>query len=83
MIMNRWLFAIGCWLLVMVTNAQEHRAELRKQRSFHTTIPAGNYSGITWLGGNRYAVVNDKAAESGFHLFTIDIDSVTGDILHA
>lgn len=81
--MNRWLFAIGCWLLVMVANAQEHRAELRKQRSFHTTIPAGNYSGITWLGGNRYAVVNDKAAESGFHLFTIDIDSVTGDILHA
>ena len=56
---------------------------VHKQRAFATTIPAGNYSGITWLGGNRYAVVNDKSAESGFHLFTIDIDSVTGAILHA
>ena len=57
--------------------------KVHKQRAFSNTIPAGNYSGITWLGGNRYAVVNDKSAESGFHLFTIDIDSVTGAILHA
>ena len=78
-----WTLTIGCWLLVLSSFAQEGVVELRKQRSFHTTIPAGNYSGITWLGGNQYAVVNDKAEESGFHLFTIDIDSITGDILHA
>ena len=78
-----WTLAIGCWLSVLSSFAQEGGVELRKQRSFHTTIPAGNYSGITWIGGNQYAVVNDKAAESGFHLFTIDIDSITGNILHA
>lgn len=81
--MSRRALAIGIWLLAMSSYAQESGVVLHKQHSFHTTIPAGNYSGITWLGGNRYAVVNDKAAESGFHLFTIDIDSITGDILHA
>lgn len=81
--MNReWGVFIGCWLLAIASFAQD-RVVLNKQRSFHTSIPAGNYSGITWIGGNQYAVVNDKAAESGFHLFTIDIDSVTGDIRHA
>ena len=77
-----WELVIGCWLLTVGSFAQD-RVVLNKQRSFHSTIPAGNYSGITWLGGNQYAVVNDKALESGFHLFTIDIDSVTGNIRHA
>ena len=77
-----WGLVIGCWLLTIGSFAQD-RVVLNKQRSFHSTIPAGNYSGITWLGGNQYAVVNDKALESGFHLFTIDIDSVTGNIRHA
>ncbi len=78
-----WWLTISCWLLTLSTFAQESGVKLHKQHSFHTTIPAGNYSGITWIGGNQYAVVNDKAEESGFHLFTIDIDSITGDILHA
>ena len=80
--MNK-LLVICMWLLSVNAFAQDGGVEIRKQRSFHTTIPAGNYSGITWLGGNTYAVVNDKAAESGFHLFTIDIDTITGNILHA
>ena len=45
------------------------------------TVPAGNYSGVAWLGGDRYAVVNDKSATAGFHLMTIRTDSVTGDII--
>ena len=82
--MNRiWGLAVCCWLLTFSSFAQESGVKLCKQRSFHTTIPAGNYSGITWIGGHQYAVVNDKATESGFHLFTIEIDSITGDILHA
>ncbi len=84
MIMSRiWALTISCWLLTFSSFAQESGVKVHKQHSFHTTIPAGNYSGITWIGGNQYAVVNDKAEESGFHLFTIDIDSITGDILHA
>lgn len=51
-----------------------------RQRSFSKTVPAGDYSGIAWLGGDKYAVVSDKSANEGFYIFTIDIDSVTGNI---
>ena len=51
-----------------------------KQRHFPKTVPAGNYSGITWLGGDRYAVVDDKSPTAGFHLMTIRTDSITGKI---
>lgn len=51
-----------------------------RQHSFAKTVPAGDYSGIAWLGGDKYAVVSDKSANEGFYIFTIDIDSVTGNI---
>ncbi|MCQ2130684.1 MAG: esterase-like activity of phytase family protein [Bacteroidales bacterium] len=35
----------------------------------------GNFSGIAWVGGNEYVVVDDKAGSEGFYRFTIDIDS--------
>lgn len=54
-----------------------------RQRSFAKTVPAGDYSGIAWLGGDKYAVVSDKSANEGFYIFTIDIDSVTGNIRNA
>lgn len=47
------------------------------------TIPAGNYSGIAWLGGDRYAVVSDKEDTDGFFVWSIGIDSVTGEIQSA
>ena len=53
---------------------------VNRQYKFPKAVPAGNYSGIAWLGGSRYAVANDKAPSAGFHLMTIDIDSVTGRI---
>lgn len=39
-------------------------------------VPAGNYSGIVRLGGNRYALVSDKAERGGYFIFNIDIDSI-------
>ncbi len=67
--------------------AQQAGAQLtlvreNKQHSFASTVPAGNYSGIARIGGNRYAVVDDKAATDGFHVMEIDIDSVSGDIMN-
>ena len=56
-------------------------AVVTPQRKFPQTVPAGNYSGITWLGGNRYAVANDKSPTAGFHLMDIDIDSISGRVL--
>lgn len=50
------------------------------QHYFQRTVPKGNYSGLTWLGGDHYAVVSDKASDSGFFIFRIQIDTVSGDI---
>lgn len=53
------------------------------QRSFAKSIPPGNYSGITWLGGNHYAVVDDKSAYDGFTLLRIDVNPTTGRLQNA
>lgn len=51
-----------------------------KQKAFPKAVPAGNYSGITHIGGNEYAVVSDKSETDGFFVFEIDVDSVSGEI---
>lgn len=43
-------------------------------------ISAGNYSSITPIGGNLYAVTDDKAETSGFFVFLIEQDSLTGRV---
>lgn len=52
-----------------------------KQQKFPDEIPAGNYSGITLMGDDRYAMVSDKSEEDGFFVFRILLDSVTGKII--
>lgn len=66
-------------LAPIVLMAQE--VTVLKQRKFPKTVSAGNYSGITWLGGTSYAVANDKSPTAGFYLMTIRTDSVTGRLL--
>ena len=68
-------------LLLVPAMLMAQEVTLLKQRKFPKTVPAGNYSGITWLGGNSYAVANDKSPTTGFYQMTIDIDSIVGDIL--
>ena len=53
---------------------------INPQHYFQHTVPKGNYSGLTWLGGSYYAVVSDKTSQSGFFLFCIEIDYISGDI---
>ena len=69
--------------LPLVSMAQESVGILRKgrQRAFPETVPAGNYSGIAWIGDDLYAVVSDKSPRNGFHLFSIQLDSVSGKLL--
>ena len=67
-------------LLAITLQATAQQVILHKQRNFKKTVPAGNYSGIAWLGGDRYAIANDKSLTAGFHLMTILIDATTGDI---
>lgn len=47
---------------------------------FKSLIPPGNYSGLTFLGGNHYAMVSDKGESDGFFVLEIDVDSLNGDI---
>lgn len=49
-------------------------------QKFHKVLPPGNYSGITALGDNRYAIVSDKSEEDGFFVLKIVIDSIKGRI---
>ena len=76
--MKKHILSFLFCLISLLVFAQQ--TVLNKQRNFPKTVPAGNYSGITWLGDDRYAVVNDKSQTAGFHLMTIRIDDTTGDI---
>ena len=67
-------------LLPFYIGAQAQQVTLNKQHHFNKTVPAGNYSGITWLGGERYSVADDKSPTAGFYLMTIRTDEKTGDI---
>lgn len=71
------------WLLLAVQTAWGQTAWVNRQRAFPREIAPGNYSGIAWMGGERYAVVNDKAEHNGFALMTITTDSLTGEIIAA
>jgi hypothetical protein len=57
--------------------------KVHRQQSFGRSVPHGDYSGIAYLGDNRYAVVSDKSATCGFFVFRIDIDSISGRIKSA
>ena len=74
-----WMTLILVVLAPLTLVAQE--VTLQKQRKFPKTVPAGNYSGIAWMGGSKYAVANDKSPTTGFYLMTIDIDSISGELL--
>ena len=68
-------------LVPLTLMAQE--TTLLKQKKFPKTVPAGNYSGIAWLGGSRYAVVNDKSPSAGYYMMTIENNNITGELIAA
>ncbi|MBQ0022882.1 MAG: esterase-like activity of phytase family protein [Prevotellaceae bacterium] len=46
-------------------------------------IAPGNYSGITPIGGDEYAVVDDKELVDGFRVLNIKLDPENGNIIDA
>ncbi len=80
--MKRLFFLWMVQAVAMTISAQISVVE-NKQYTFPDSIPPGNYSGITWLGDNQYAVVSDKSADDGFFIFEIITDSLSGDIRSA
>lgn len=80
--MKKIVFVICAALMSFGAYAQHMLyLEANRQHHFSGSVPAGNYSGITYLGDNRYAVVSDKSAADGFIIFRIEVDSLSGDIL--
>lgn len=69
-------------LLLSVSSAVPAQTlqRINPQHHFKKDVPAGNYSGIVYLGNDEYAVVSDKGETDGFYVFNISIDSITGDI---
>lgn len=54
---------------------------MKKQKSMaRWDVPGANYSGITALGNDRYAVVSDKEERAGYYVFSISLDSIKGKI---
>lgn len=51
-----------------------------QQKSFPHTVPPGNYSGITHLHDDIYAVVSDKSDSALFFNFRMQINPSTGDL---
>ncbi len=69
-------------LIAQVVAAQSFFVKSNVQKCFPRTVPPGNYSGITYLGGDKYAVVSDKSGSDGFYTFRIKVDSLSGEILN-
>lgn len=57
-----------------------HVVRENAQKSFPKTVPAGNYSGITHLHDDIYAVVSDKSDSALYFNFRIQINPKTGDL---
>ena len=68
----------SCWLVVALVLLGQPVAARKARRLGRYGIVPGGYSGITALGGDRYAVVSDRDAQAGFHVWHITIDPVTG-----
>ena len=63
-------------------SARQKKVELLSPRSLSRwDIPSGDYSGITPVSDNRYAVVSDKSAIDGFYTFRIKQDRRSGQVV--
>ena len=80
MIMSRKIL-MGFVLVLAPLMMSGQEVTLHKQRAFPKTVSAGNYSGIAWMEGSKYAIANDKSPTAGFYLMTIETDSITGELL--
>ena len=67
-------------LLSFAAAAQEPQI-LKQQDMAKWNIKTANYSGISRIEGQRYAVVSDKEDQDGFYIMRIQQDEVTGQVI--
>ena len=68
------------FLLPLLSMQAQSLKILSQQKMKRWQVPPANYSGITPLGGDLYAVCDDKAKNDGYYLFRIATDSVKGRV---
>ena len=61
--------------VIVMNGATGQEVVEHEQHAFPQDVPAGGYSGITWLGESKYAVVSDNG-DDGFFIFDIQLDSL-------
>lgn len=70
-------------LIIFIITALSTQAQitmLKQHKLKKWNIPPANYSGITPLGNNHYAVICDKQHSDGYYEFKIEQNSETGDV---
>lgn len=77
------IICISLFIFLMTPSlSAQISVKINDQISFSKKIPPGNYSGITRLKDDLYAVVSDKSELDGFFIFRIYIDSINGNIVN-
>lgn len=71
-----FLFVLGSFMSTFAQSLQL----LKQVKMSKWNIPAGDYSGIAYLGGDRYAVVSDKQEADGYFEFLIQLNDETGEV---
>lgn len=80
--MRKQLFSIFLFISLSSLAQTEISVEsVNAQQSFSSKIPAGEYSGITHIAADTFAVVSDKTEGHGFFLMKIQTKETTGEIL--
>ena len=78
--------AIACSTITALaqnTATQWHVVRSLPQKHFNKTVPSGNYSGITRLHDDVYAMVSDKSDSALYFNVRLYISKQTGELLQA
>lgn len=76
--MKKILTTLAC--MAMLHASAQTAIDLKQVAMGKWGIGTGQYSGITSLGGNRYAVVSDKEPTDGFFVMRIDQSAQSGEV---
>ncbi len=71
-------------ILPLESGKNGDEARVLRARNLHRRgFPRAHFSGLTHLGGDRYALVSDKEPKDGYYPAVLRFDSITGQLLTA
>lgn len=76
-----FVFTVGGQEPQSINRSSEWRVvREHEQKCFPKTVPPGNYSGLTHLHDDIYAVVSDKSDSALYFNFRIQVNPQTGEL---